>query len=339
MVEWWRHRSQVAHCEETALLVPSAVLAEGGAMTLPVGKSSEVPLVSVVIPTYNQAEYLAIAIDSVLAQDYKNIECIVIDDGSTDGTSEVLERYRDRVTCVRQENGGQSRALNRGWAMSKGDILGYLSSDDRLLPQAISKLTRKLVGDPQCMVVYCDFELIDGRGQVIRRVQTEPYQERRLTEDLVCLPGPGALFRKEIFTRSGGWREDLRQCPDFEYWLRASRYGSFDRVSDCLAQFRIHGESASFRSVSEERSDEVILVILNFWSDKDRRRGRRAISAAYIKSARSHAQSYRPLRSLLRALSAFWHYPFSVFRIKNWQFVAAGFVRASYYRLIGNRNE
>jgi glycosyltransferase involved in cell wall biosynthesis len=288
-------------------------------------------LVSIVIPTYNQADYLAIAIESVLAQDYQHVECIVIDDGSTDGTPAVLERFRDRVICVRQENGGQSRALNRGWSMSAGAVLGYLSSDDRLLPQAVSQLMHALAESPSIMVVYCDFELIDARGTVIRRVETNEYSERRLVEELICLPGPGAIFRREVFDRVGGWRDDLQQCPDFEYWLRASRLGLFRRVNNNLAQFRIHEESASFRPISKERSDEIIDVMVKYCAGRGQALSLRSISSAFLKSARSHAQSGRPLKAASRFFRAVWLRPLAAFAFSSWKMLLAGFFRRIYY--------
>lgn len=288
-------------------------------------------LVSIVIPTYNQAEYLAIAIDSVLEQDYPNLEIIVVDDGSTDGTPKVLDRYKDRVTCVRQDNGGQSRALNRGWSMSQGDLLGYLSSDDLLLPHAISELVDTLARNPSSVLTYCDFELIDGKGAVVRRVQTEPFNEHRMTVDLVCLPGPGALFRRDAFMKGGGWREDLRQCPDFEFWLRISKYGIFVRAENCLAQYRIHSESASFRPISVERSDELISVVHQHWETTIGKVKYRAFSRAYLNAARNHAQSGRQITALLRLFLSIWFSPRTFIKVEAWRIVVGGFFRRIYY--------
>src|SRR5437764_14102134 len=100
---------------------------------------AEAPLVSIVIPSYNHARYLAAAIDSVLAQDYPRVELMVIDDGSTDGSSAVLERYRGRFRWETQPNRGQAATMNRGWRMSRGEVLAYLSADDTLASDAVSK--------------------------------------------------------------------------------------------------------------------------------------------------------------------------------------------------------
>ena len=95
------------------------------------------PLVSIVIPAYNHDRYLGEAIDSILGQDYPNVELIVLDDGSTDGTRQILESYHSRFYWESHKNMGQANTLNKGWRMSKDDLLGYLSADDVLFSQAI----------------------------------------------------------------------------------------------------------------------------------------------------------------------------------------------------------
>ena len=125
-----------------------------------------IPLVSVVTPVYNQAQYLAATMASVVAQDYPALEYIVIDDGSSDDSLIVARRiaqaHPGRVTVLTQANAGQAATLNRGWSMSSGAFVGYLSSDDTLDPAAISELVSALQRWPECSVAYADFRLMDG---------------------------------------------------------------------------------------------------------------------------------------------------------------------------------
>jgi glycosyltransferase involved in cell wall biosynthesis len=257
------------------------------------------PLVTLVTPAYNQGEYLAETIDSVLAQDYPRLEYIVLDDGSTDNTPAVMQRYVGRIRQERQANMGQARTLNRGWAMGRGTLLGYLSSDDRLAPQAVSRLVAALQGQPQAVVSYGDFNVIDTRGQHIRTMRSEDFDVDRLAVDLVCQPGAGVLFRREVFERTGGWSEDLRQVPDFEFWLRASRYGPFVRVPEVLAAYRVHEGSASFRATTAARSDEIVHVMQAHWAAQGGTRVQRSLATSHLLAARSHAQSGR-LREAVR---------------------------------------
>lgn len=222
---------------------------------------SGLPLVTIVTPTYNQAEYLSETIDSVLAQDYPNIEYIVIDDGSTDQTREILHRYDGRIRWESQENMGQAATLNKGWSMGAGEIIGYLSSDDLLKSNAVSESVRYLVEQPEVVLVYPDFELIDSSSRPMRQIKVADFDYRNMLVNLVCYPGPGAFFRATAFELAGGWNADLRQIPDLEYWIRLSRYGDFVRIPKLLASSRVHEGSQSFRAVTLERAMEPVSTI------------------------------------------------------------------------------
>ena len=185
------------------------------------------PLVSIVIPAYNLARYLDEAIESVLNQDYDNIELIALDDGSTDDTRQVLERYQGRFYWESQANIGQANTLNKGWKMSKGEILAYLSADDVLLPSAVSTSVSRLMENPDAVLTYCDFNLIDPDSSYIRRVKTPTFDYRKMLADVICPPGPGAFFTRIGFESAGLWNSSIRQMIDYEYWLRLGLQGQF----------------------------------------------------------------------------------------------------------------
>lgn len=129
----------------------------------------ELSLVSIVTPAFNQAKYLVETIESVLAQDYPNIEYIVLNDGSTDNTEEILRRYEGFLKWETQKNMGQSKTLNKGWSISSGKYLGYLSSDDILYPNAVSELVEVLERLPEIGVSYCDFDIINEHGTHVKK--------------------------------------------------------------------------------------------------------------------------------------------------------------------------
>ena len=293
------------------------------------------PLVTIVTPTYNQAEYLSETIDSVLAQDYPNIEYIVIDDGSSDETGLVLERYAGKVTIIRQENRGQANTLNRGWKLAKGDLIGYLSSDDQLEVNAITNLVTPFEENESCVVTYCDFVLIDSFGKLIKEVKSENFDKNRLCVDLVCQPGPGALFRKEVFDKTGGWNGNLRQTPDFDFWLRVADFGDFVRVSKSLARYRIHEKSASFAVITVERSTEIVKVMENYWSQKPANNIiSLSLSNAYQIAAKNHAKSGRYKNALACAwfsIKLNWK---TVFSPNFWRRIFVGMARRSFYNAI-----
>ena len=228
--------------------------------------SPNLPLVSIVVPAYNHAHYLAAAIDSILGQDYPNLELIVLDDGSIDNTREVLESYGNRFYWESHQNMGQANTLNKGWGMAKGEILAYLSADDVLLPQATKISVECLLENPDAVLCYCDFQLIDPESRVVRNVIAPEYSYKEMVAKFICAPGPGAFFRKNAFNMAGGWNPDLRRIPDYEYWLRLGLQGDFVRIPKQLAAFRIHGGSQSFAGVSAEQAEEPIRVITEYFS-------------------------------------------------------------------------
>ncbi len=297
---------------------------------------SAAPRVALVVPAYNQAEYLAAAVDSVLAQTYPHLELLVVDDGSRDATADVLRAMGSRVRWRRQENRGQARTLNEAWAECPGEILGYLSSDDLLKPEAVALAVQALQAHPEAVACYGDFDLIDSAGRRIRRVGTEAFDERRLVEDLVCLPGPGAFFRRSAFERSGGWNPALRQIPDFDFWLRLSRCGPFVRVDANLADYRIHPESASFRVATPERADEILRSAQGYWAGVDpagSRRAARSLAMAHLISARSHFNAGRHRQALRRVAQAARLAPARLAQPVVWRMLAGGLFRRAYYLL------
>jgi len=263
------------------------------------------PLVSIITPTYNQADYLAETIRSVLAQDYPNIEYLVLDDGSTDETPAVLRQFDGQVQWERHANMGQSNTLNKGWQRARGKYLGYLSSDDRLLPHAISTLVKAIESRPDVPVVYCDFNLIDKNGQFVKSLVTPDFDRRQLVEELNCQPGVGALFRRTVFEQTGGWNPELRKIPDFEFWLRAARLGPFLRVPHALGEYRVHEESTAIKPLPYERSMEIVRTMRAYWKDDTSSApARQSIGRAHYAAAKNHAQSGRLLAAAGQFFSA-----------------------------------
>jgi len=219
------------------------------------------PLVSVVIPAYNMAGLVAEAIDSVLAQDYPRVELIVIDDGSSDGSADVLARYAGRCRIESQPNAGQVRTLTRGWALATGDILGFLSADDVLRPGAVSRAVATLAARPEAVLTYCDFVTIDGRSREVRRIRTPEFDYAEMVCRFVCPPGPGAFFRRAAYEATGTWDDSLRVMLDYDYWVRLGLLGPFVRIPEVLAGYRVHEGSQTFAGYDEKASAEPVLIL------------------------------------------------------------------------------
>jgi len=232
-------------------------------------KCDDSPLVTIVTPTYNQAHYLTDTIESVLAQDYKNIEYIIINDGSTDNTQAILTQYNGRIHWKNQNNLGQANALNNGWSIAKGKYLSYLSSDDILYPEAIRKLVHFINDAPNRIAVYPNCNLIDPYSKIIKRNAARVFNYDELVIKQECCIGPGALFLHDAYIKYGGWLPWLKLAPDREFWMRIGLYGSIDLLNEPLAGYRMHPNSISYSETRSDISNEYLKVLDVYYSRTD----------------------------------------------------------------------
>ena len=219
------------------------------------------PFVSIVVPAYNHARYLAESIRSLLGQDYPAVEVIVLDDGSTDNTQEILSSLEGKFDWETQSNIGQARTLAKGWERARGEVLGYLSADDVLAPTAVTEAVKVLMAESEVVATYSDYFLIDPESRPIRLVSPTDCDFRKMFRNVICSPGPGAFFRRSTYKKTGPWNPNLRQMPDYEFWLRVSRQGSIRRIPKPLACFRVHSRSQTFAPASPEVATEPVSIV------------------------------------------------------------------------------
>lgn len=224
------------------------------------------PSVTVLIPTYERESFLPAAIESVLAQDHPDFELIVLDDGSADGTAAILERYaaaepESRFRHDRHDNMGQARTLNRGFEMARGELVGYLSSDDALLPGALTELAGALAERPDAVVAYPGWEYIEEDGTHIDTVIPEKFSLLHAIRASDPVIGPGAFLRTAAIAEVGGWSPEIVYSGDFEFWTRVATLGPFLRVAKNLSQYRWHegmtGRSSTGIQIARERVEIV----------------------------------------------------------------------------------
>ena len=279
------------------------------------------PLVSLVIPAYNHADYLSEAVRSVLAQDYPLLELIVIDDGSTDNTTEVLSELGAGFYWESQNNMGQSRTLTRGWSLAKGDILGYLSADDVLEPGAVRTSVAVLMAMPDVVATYSDFNLIDPQSRRVRRVTLPEYSYDHMLAQVSCPIGPGAFFLRSAYLQSGPWNPNYRQMPDYDFWLRLGLHGRFVHLPLVLAGFRVHEGSQTYSMTSPERAAEPVLIVAGVLNESAARNldsglKERALASANLVSAQLHLRAGRFSSAFLCIRQAF---RYSVKTVLTWR--------------------
>lgn len=207
--------------------------------------SDDSPLVSVITPSYNQAAFIKETIKSVLTQDYSNIEYIVIDGGSNDGTLEILKSYRNidpRFKFVSEPDRGQAHAINKGIKMAKGKIIGWLNSDDTYLPKAISRAVEALKTNAHWGMVYGKAYATDKENKVLHPYPVESFNKARLFERcIICQPA--AFIRKEVFEEVSGVDESFFFCMDYELWMRIAKKHEIGYIETYLANSRCHDSS------------------------------------------------------------------------------------------------
>ncbi len=183
-----------------------------------------IPLVSVVLPTYNRAWILKTAIDSVLCQDYPHIELIVIDDGSDDQTQQLLCDYKDQVIVLRQENKGVSSARNAGIRKSRGPLIALIDSDDAWDKRKISCQVDFFNAHPEAMICQTQEIWIRNGKRVNPKVKHKKPSGMIFEPSLdLCLVSPSAvMMRKDLFEIKGFFNEELTVCEDYDLWLRVS---------------------------------------------------------------------------------------------------------------------
>jgi len=204
------------------------------------------PKVSIVTPSFNQAPFLEATIQSVLSQDYPNLEYIIIDGGSTDGSVEIIRKYQDRLAYwVSEPDKGQTDAINKGFNLATGDILAWLNSDDTYEPGAVKKAVAALIKNPDASMVYGDANFINAEGRVIGRFPAAQTDHRRLRQGYVHIPQQAAFFRAEYWHQVAPLDSSFFFAMDYDLWVRLSALAPLVYLPEVWANFRMHGDAKS----------------------------------------------------------------------------------------------
>ena len=243
-----------------------------------------VPLISIVVPTLNQGQFIGQALASIVGQRWPHLELIVIDGGSTDATSEIVSHYP--VThFVSERDSGQAEAINKGMRLARGDILAWLNSDDYYLPLAFQRIAGALGDTRQPRLVHGSCLMLyerEARGVVARAEHVE--RDRLATMDLISQPS--AFWTRALWERTGELTERYQFELDWEWWLRALDHGEFCALDEILSVYRFHaGHKTS--SGSPQRTKEIIEVVEKY-------------------AGREWAEAYRALASRLDRFHATW---------------------------------
>lgn len=214
-------------------------------------KKLSMPKISVVLPVYNGEAYLKDAIKSILNQTFQDFELIIVDDCSTDRTTEIVKRYVDcdsRIILIQNKvNLKLPESLNKGFSHATGDYWTWTSCDNLYMPDAFEELLKEMESDQTVGLVYASMRVINESNEITGLIEPGP------AEDIIFRNVVGAcfLYRKSIADKTGLYDKNLFLCEDYEYWLRIARLSKIKPVHSCLYQYRIHMDSLSHNNKKE----------------------------------------------------------------------------------------
>lgn len=222
---------------------------------------SELPLVSIITPSFNQAKFIEATIKSVLEQNYPHIEYIIMDGGSTDGSVGVIKKYEGRLASwVSEQDKGQTDAINKGFNRSTGDILAWINSDDTYNPDAVQQAVKYLIEHPEVAMVYADCNFIDEDGKVIGKFNAAQTDLRRLRQGYVHIPQQTMFFRAKYWKELGPLDSSFYFAMDYDLWTRIAIHAPFKYIAGkTWANFRIHNLSKT--NIADERGWQEMLKV------------------------------------------------------------------------------
>lgn len=230
-------------------------------------------LISVIIPSYNSSKYILKAIESVLNQTYKHIELIIVDDGSSDDTKEVLAKYSDKIIYYYQENRGPAAARNIGVSLSSGYYVAFLDADDYWDITKLEKSINIFNNSKDVGIVCCNLKYIDSNGNVIhlRRVGDLSSEQIKSKMYLTSLISPvTAVFKKNIFIEVGGFDQNLRYAEDWDLFFKMTRLCEIHAIDEYLSYYVVHSNSMMRSLESRDRLlEDTVVVIKRMYFDTD----------------------------------------------------------------------
>lgn len=259
----------------------------------------ERPFCSVVVPAYQAAEFVAQAIESVLGQSYEEVEVIVVNDGSTDNTAEVVGRFNGRVRYLEQANGGPAVARNAGIRAARGDVLAFLDADDWWAPDRLERCVEHLESHPEIDVVTTDAVLVEGDTPTAGRWYGDygSYDFPEIDQQLPQMVDKNfvyvsALMRRTLLDRVGPFDPAFRGTEDYDLWIRALRAGAtFALIREPLAYCRVRPDSLSREPLRQWGQHLRVLEkhLPQLWPS-----GVRAPAGLYFQVARAATAEHRP---------------------------------------------
>lgn len=227
----------------------------------------ELPKISIITPSFNQGHFIKETIESVLNQNYPNLEYLVMDGGSTDDTVKILKTYGNKISWVSKKDKGQTDAINKGIQKSTGDILAYINSDDVMLPNTLHTIAEYFNDNLDAQWLTGDYFIIDANGNKIQsfvanyKKMLRMFPNKHVLSIANFIIQPSTFWRRTLTDEIGLFREDLTYVMDFEYWMRAIQKYPLHILPNHFSLFRIHGNSKGGTLYEKQFAQEHEIVL------------------------------------------------------------------------------
>ena len=219
------------------------------------------PKISIVTVSYNQVEFIEDNIRSVINQNYPNIEHIIIDAGSTDGTIEILKKYDKYINWISEPDNGQSDGLNKGFKKATGDIIGWINSDDKLAESALDRVVKFFQRNPDEIAVVGDIQLISEKGKKVRVIKGKSYEYKKMLEVERGVTQPSTFFKQLVFKKIGYINTSYHYAMDFDFFLRMSSIKSIPHIDKTLAEFRLQPNAKTTNGLKDFRKEHLKIAL------------------------------------------------------------------------------
>jgi glycosyltransferase involved in cell wall biosynthesis len=227
---------------------------------------NKLPKISIITPSYNQAHFIQETIDSVLSQNYPNLEYLIMDGGSTDNTVKILKSYGNKIKWISKKDKGQTDAINQGIKKTSSDIVAYLNSDDVMLPNTLHTVAKYFINNEDAMWLTGDYFIIDEDGNEIQSLVVKYKRFLRLFPNKSILSianfiiQPSTFWRRSLMDQIGLFDDSLHYCMDFDYWMRSISHYPISILPNYFSLFRIHGQSKGGSMYGKQFTEEHELV-------------------------------------------------------------------------------
>ncbi len=273
------------------------------------------PKVSIVSPSFNQVQFIEETICSVLNQKYPNIEYIIIDGGSTDGSVDIIRKYEKNISYwISEKDEGQTDAINKGLSLATGSILAYLNTDDVYLPSTVETVVRFFMENPNVFMVYGDIFQMDERSHIGKRINPNNIDFYKLLSGRFYLPQPTVFFRKEVLDDIGYFDKNLNLAMDLDYWIRMylNQY-NITYINEVLAKVRIYPNAKSI-SLKHKYLGEKLQILSKVFSNSSIsteiiKRKKQVYGEVYLESALNYIKIFYFKEAFKCFFTAFLLYP------------------------------